>query len=297
MGSIVKGLQNTWQLKKLIVVLWAVNFLLAGLFLIPYCETFRDFFSNRLVTDILANHNIYSYYAEFYHHMNSAVSYSRSWIQLGNLIHYLLIILLTGGFISALVLKKTINLKEFWKDCLHFRWRMIQIGLITPVLLGILFLVGLFTGFLFSFLLPDYFVEEQYFYFLILLSVFILILILAGWLVLDLAKIRIIEGKDRNVGHSLIEAFRLFVDHPIGFFGSYLVIFVLWLIFVMAYWLLQHHLSDRSPGGILLELVVLQASIWGQIWIRFSRYDVLFQLLQKNEKELRKSNAELWAKE
>jgi hypothetical protein len=283
MGSIVKGLQNTWRMKKIITFLWVFNLIIAGLFLISYNSTFRDFFSNRMVADILANQNIYSYYAEFYHHMDSVMSCSRNWIQLGNLVHYLLIILLTGGFISALVRKETINLKEFWSDCLHFGWGMIQIGLITPILLGMLFLVGLLAGLLFSFLLPDYFIEDQYFYFLMLLSVFILFLVLGGWLVLDLAKIRIIQGKDRNVGYSLIESFRLFADHPLRFFGRYLVIFVLWLIFVVVYWSLQHHLSDRSMGGILLELLILQAVIWGQIWIRFSRYDVLLQLLQNKE--------------
>ena len=91
MGLIIKGLQNTWQLKKLIMILWAINFIVASLFLIPYSSTFRDFFSNRMVTDILAEQNIFTYYAEFYHHMRSAVSSSFSWIQAGNLVHYLLI--------------------------------------------------------------------------------------------------------------------------------------------------------------------------------------------------------------
>jgi len=297
MGSIIKGLQNTWQLKKIITILWATNFLVASLFLIPYGGTFRDFFSNRMVTDLLAIQHIYSYYAEFYYQMDSAIFSSHFWIRLSYLVHYLLIIFLSGGFISALVLNKSTNLKTFWKDCLHFGWRMLQIGFITPILLGILFLVGLFVGILFSFLLPDYFVEYRYFYFIILLSVFILILILGGWLVIDLAKIRIIEKNERNIGHSLIEAFWLFKNYPVKFFGGYLAIFVLWLIIVAAYWFLQHQLSDRSLEGILLELVILQTAIWGQIWIRFSRYDILVQLVQKTEYDVRKSIVESEKKE
>ena len=280
MYLIVKGLQNTWRLKKFIAILWVINFFVAGLFIMPYWGNFRDFFSNRMVTDILADQNIYTYYAEFYYRMDSAVSSSLVWIQLGNLIHYLVFIFLTGGFISVLVVRGEIYLKKFWKDCLKFGPKMLIIGLITPVLLGFLLLIGFLMGLPFTFLLPDYFVEDQYFYFLIFMSVLIFILILGGLLVIDLVKIKIIERKDQNMGRLLLEVLSLFLQYPLRFFGHYLVIFLVWLTFVAAYWLLQHHLSDRSAGGMLIELLLLQAAILGQIWIRFSRYDILLRLLQ-----------------
>lgn len=281
MGLIFKGLQNTWQKKKFIAILWVINFLFAGLFLIPYNSTFRNFFSNRMVMEILAEQNIYTFYAEFYYWMDSAVSSSVSWIQMGNLIHYLLIMVLTGGFISALGMKGKNDLKRFWRECLEFGPRMILFGLITPVLLGVLLLVALAAGLPFVFFLPDYFVEDHYFYFLVFLCVLILVFILGGWLILDLAKIRIIEGKDQSIGRSLMEALRHFIYNPIRIFGYYLGVFLLWVIFLAGYWFLQHHLSDRSMGGIFLEFILLQVAIWCQLWIRFSRYDVLMQLMQK----------------
>ena len=285
MDLIIKGLQNTWQLKKLIAILWAINLIVASLFLIPYSGTFRDFFSNRMVTDILAEQNIYTYYAEFYHFMGSAVSSSFSWIQAGNLIHYLLIMFLTGGFISALGMKSKLDLKKYWRACLDFGPIMILFGLITPVLLGILFLVGLFAGLPLTFLLPDYLSEVYYFYFFIFLSVLILIFLIGGWLILDLAKIKIIETRDRRVGRALIEAFRLLVRYPLNYFGHYLMIVLLWVIVTAAYWSLQHYLPDRSPGAILLDFFLIQLAVWVQIWIRFSRYDVLLQLLRDTECE------------
>lgn len=278
MGLILKGLRNTWKMKKLIAILWAVNLFIASLFLIPYSGTFRDFFSNRMVTDILAKQNIYTYYAEFYYRMDSAVSSSFFWIQAGNLVHYLLIMFLTGGFISALIMKRKINLKKLWRECLDFGPRMILFALITPVLLGVLFLVGLFVGLPFAFLLPDNFIEDQYFYFFVFLSVLIFVFILGGLLLLDLAKINMIETREQGVGRSLIKAFRMLVRYPLRFFGQYLIIVLLWMVFMMTYWSLQHFLSDRSIGGVLFEFLVIQLVIWGQIWIRFSRFDILIQL-------------------
>jgi hypothetical protein len=238
-----------------------------------------------MVTDILAEQNIYTFYAEFYYWMDSAVSSSLSWIQMGNLIHYLVIMVLTGGLISALGVEGKNDLKRFWRECLEFGPRMILFGLITPVLLGVLLLLALTAGVPFVFFLPDYFVEDHYFYFLVFLSVPILVFILGGWLMLDLAKIRIIEGKDQNVGRSLLEAFRLVVRYPLRFFGHYLMIILLWISFMAAYWFLQHFLSDRSMQGLILEFLIIQLIVWGQIWIRFSRYDVLIQLLRDTEYE------------
>jgi hypothetical protein len=280
MELIVNGLRNTWQLKKLIAILWITNLLMASLFLIPYSEAFRDFFSNRLVTDVLAKQNLYTYYAEFYHNMNSAVDFSLSWIQLGNLVYYLLMALLTGGFISALLMKERREFKAYWRDCIAYGTRMILLALFSPVLLGILFLIGIFAGLPFSFLLSEVFVEDQYFYYMVLLAVFIFIFVLGGWLFLDIVKIRIIEGKNKGIGHTLVEVFRLLTMNPVRFYSHYLAVFLIWIIFMAMYWFLQHRLSDHSTVGIFFEFLLLQVIIWGQIWIRFSRYDILIQLMQ-----------------
>ena len=281
MELIVNGLRNTWQLKKLVAILWITNLLIAGLFLIPYGKTFRDFFSNRLVTDVLVKQNIYTYYAEFYHNMNSAVDFSLSWIQLGNLVYYLLMALLTGGFISALLMKERSEFKAYWRDCLSYGTRMILLALFSPILLGIMFLIGIFVGLPFSFLLPEVFVEDQYFYYMVLLAFLIFIFVLGGWLFLDIVKIKVIEGKTGGMGHALVDVFRLLTMNPVRFYSHYLAIFLIWIIFMAMYWFLQHQLSDHSTMGILLEFLLLQMVIWGQIWIRFSRYDILIQLMQR----------------
>jgi hypothetical protein len=219
--------------------------------------------------------------------MDSAVSLSLSWIQIGNLFHYLLMTFLTGGFISALLMKERKGIKVFWRNCLDFGIRMVVLGLVSPFLLAALFIMGILTCLPFSLLLPEVFVEDQYFYYLILQSFFIFIFLLGGWLVIDIAKIRIIDDKNRGVGHSLIEAVRLFALTPTKLYGHYLLVFLIWIIFITMYWLFQNQLSDRSGGGILFEFLILQLVICGQIWIRFSRYDVLIQLMPKAKLNLR----------
>jgi hypothetical protein len=102
-----------------------------------------------------------------------------------------------------------------------------------------------------------------------------------GWLLLDLVKIRVVAGRDRNMAHSFIEALQQVIKNPLQFIGYYLLMFLLWIFVLIGYWYLQHQLSDRSLGGILLEFFLVQAAIWIQLWVRFSRYKVLLQLVKR----------------
>ena len=213
--------------------------------------------------------------------MSMLTDFSLSWIQAGNLFYYLLMAFLTGGFISTLVMNKRRELKAYWQDCLSHGTKMMILALLSPILLGILFLLGIFASLPFSFFLPDVFVEDQYFYHTVLLIFIIFIFVLGGWMFLDIAKITVIESKTGGIGHALVKAYRLLIMNPVKFFGHYLVIFLTWVAFVAMYWVLQHQLSDQSTAGIFFEFLLLQVVIWIQIWIRFSRYDVLIQLMQR----------------
>ena len=279
MSIIFKALQRILGLRKFILVIGAAHTMISVCFLLPYNKAFRDFFSHRLVTETLASQNLYTYYAEFYQRMNEQVSSAMTWIQMGNLSHYFLMAFLTGGIISVMLMTSAVNVKEFYRNCRYYSWRMFKVALLTPGILIILFVAGVLLGLPLIFLLPDYFGEDQLFYFLLSYSMVISICILWGLLILDIVKVRMIENNEKKLGRMLLAAVQLFIKNPLRLMGYYLMMLFIWFVIVASYWIFQDFLSDRSAGDVIVELLIFQGFVFVQLWIRFARYDVIHQIL------------------
>jgi len=279
MSIIFKALRRIFGLRKFILVIGAVHTVISVCFLLPYNKAFRDFFSHRQVTEILALQNLYTYYAEFYQRMNEQVYSAMTWIQMGNLSHYFLMAFLTGGVISVMLMTGAVNVKEFYRNCRYYSWRMFKVAFLTPGILIVLFVAGVLLGLPLILFLPDYFGEDQFFYFLLSYSMVIGVCILWGLLILDIIKVRMIENNEKKLSHMLLTAVQLFIKNPLRLTGYYLMMLFIWLVFVAGYWIFQDFLSDRSAGGVMVELLIFQGIVLLQLWIRFARYDVIHQII------------------
>lgn len=279
MNIIYKALWRIWGLRRFILVTGAIHVLISVCFLFPYNKSFWEFFSHRLITETLASQNLYTYYAEFYQQMDIQIDSTINWLQFGIFGHYFLMAFLTGGIISAIIITRDIDIKEFFRNCRYYSSRMFKIALLTPGMLIFLFVAGVLLALPLTFFLPDYFSEDQFFYFLMSYGIVVSVGIIWGLLILDIVKVWMIENNEQRLGPVLLSAVQLFIRKPMRFTGFYLMMLFIWLTFTASYWIFQNLLSDRSVGGILFELLIFQGFVFLQMWIRYARYDVIYQIL------------------
>ena len=76
-SSIKEALHKSWRRPEITLLYLVLNLSIALLSMVPYLNAFQTFFTGSLVTDILSRHNIYTYYAEFYHYLAKLKAYKR----------------------------------------------------------------------------------------------------------------------------------------------------------------------------------------------------------------------------
>ncbi len=280
--DIVSGLKRSWNLKKIIGVFWLFNLIIAIVFLKPYLNAFETFISGRLITQVLAKSNIFTYYKEFYHFMEPAVQASKYIFSVGIFIHLLLMVLLGGGLLHFIVREEKITLRTFWTQCGKFLGRMLRLALWTILLIFVVVIVVILILMLFGSFLPSHFVENIYFYFYTGGVLFGSLLLLFVFMMIDSARIFIVKDDGNSTRSSLLKSLRLFRNYPFHLLGSYLLIILLEILLFLFYWWLQNYIPDTRMWGIVAGFIVLQCSVFLLFWLRFSRYGVIMQYVLRD---------------
>jgi hypothetical protein len=291
--ALKEGISRTWRLRPLLLLFWLINLMLAILFLRPYLKSFDEFFMNRLVTDILAHRNIYTFYAEFYHYMNPLVREALNPLRSGILVQYMVFLLLSGGLIIYYSGPEKVHYGEFFLRSLRTMRPMFKMAIFIPFIL--------LTGALLAFLLvlplvlflPQPVVENRYFYLLLTGAIIWGLIMLVFLLLLDLTRIRVIQYGSTSVVVDFFRSLRYFLKHPVRFYGLYVLLVLLWMGMVAAYWIIQQILDDTQLSTLIIQLLILQVFMFLQIGIRASRFGVLINFMQILEAEPAKLRREV----
>jgi len=285
-SSIIAGLYRSWGIKRIILLFILLSMLVSSLVLNPYINTFQQFFSHRLAAEVLAQANIYTYYQEFSHYLDPAVEAARSVISLGAVLFLIISVLLSGGVIDALISPEPVRLRKFWSRSGHFFGRMSRLLILSVVILTLALVLGILILLPFSYLLPDAFVENTYFYFYTGWGLFILLLFVIVFALLDLAKVLIVRDDCNSVLKAVRMAVWYTVRHPLQILFTYLVLYLVGVLFFILYWLMQQFISDTSAMGIFWGIAFLQIFVFLQYWIKFSRYGMLYQIVENMDIEV-----------
>jgi hypothetical protein len=283
--ALKEGFLRTWQLRPLLMLFWLINLLIAVLFLRPYLKSFDEFFMNRLVTDVLAHRNIYTFYAEFYHYMSSLVGEAMNPLRSGLLVQYIVFLLLSGGFITYYYGPEKVHYGEFFLRSLRTMWPMFKMTVFIPFIL----LTGTLLAFLLilplGLLVPEPAVESRYFFLLITAGIIWGLVMLLFLLLLDLTRVRVIYYSSDSVVLEFFKTVRYFLKHPVRYYGLYLILVLLWIGTVTLYWIIQQLLDDTGLSALIIQLIILQVFMFLQIGIRVSRFGVLINFMQILEAE------------
>jgi hypothetical protein len=285
-SSIIAGLYRSWGIKRIILLYILLSLLVSSLVLNPYINTFQEFFSHRLAAEVIAQANIYTYYLEFSHYLAPAVEAARSVISLGAFLFLIISVLLSGGVIDSLISPEPVRLRKFWSQSGHFFGRMIRLLLFSILLIAAALLVGILIPLPFTYLLPNPFVENVYFYFYAGWLLFIWLLFVIVFALLDLAKVLIVRDERDSVLRAVVTSFRYTVRHPLQILMTYLVLYLVGVLFFALYWWMQHFISNESAMGIFWGIAFLQIFVFLQYWIKFSRYGALYQIVENMDMEV-----------
>ncbi len=279
-SSIIAGLYRGWGIKRIILLFILLSLLVSSLVLNPYINTFQQFFFHRLAAEVLSQANIYTYYLEFSHYLAPAVEAARSVISLGAFLFLIISVLLSGGVIDCLISPEPVRLRKFWSRSGHFFGRMSRLLILSIVILALVLLLGILIPLPFSYLLPDAFVENIYFYFYAGWALFIWLLFVIVFAILDLVKVLIVRDDRNSVLKAVHTAFRYAVLHPLQILFTYMTLYLVGVLFFVLYWWMQQFISNNSAMGIFWGIGFLQIFVFLQYWIKFSRFGALYQVVE-----------------
>ncbi len=279
MRALSLSLQEGWRHRKIWLLFWFLNLLMVVFFLLPYLRAFHSSFQHRLVTGLLAQENIYTYYAEFYYTMAPVISTLPHYLTASGILHALFIMVVSGGIASLFLERLPADYRKFFIHAGHLGWRMIRLGLILFVLWLIALVTGIVSCLLFWKYLPAGMTERGYFYTLLAGIVFTGLLMLVASLIIDMARILIAQyDLKRVIPATGLAVSRLAKNFP-RFFIYYIAIFFLWSGSILLYWILQTWITPMTDTGFVLEFLVLQGYIIFLYGLRFSRYGGLVYLM------------------
>jgi len=248
------------------------------LFLFPYLSAFNRFFPERIVSRLLEQVNVYTYYTEFFHFFAKPLQLAKNSLLLGRLLILIISVVLSAGVIFTFLQDDKKNWKKFWAESWQFLGRMLRLGMLHLFIVILFLLVSMVLYLPVIIFLPSVFVENIYFYFFLGWAGLAFLVVLPAFLLFDLSRIQLVQRKFPSILSATWAAVLVIWRNPVQIYLLYLLLFLLWTAVILGYWTLQSYLSDNSLSGILLQFVIVQFSVWIQYWIRLSRFSVLIKI-------------------
>jgi len=265
------GLAITWMEKKLLFLVYGLNFVFAYILAMPVSMMLSKALSKTTAADKLLQSFDYALYTSIMDGFGKGFSLSRVLITIG-LFYLILNIFLSGGILSVFIKGQKFNLTGFLSDCVLYFKRFMKLFLIS-----FMFLIGAALVYMLITKLFGYFTKdsatEHLPLFLFMIRVVILIAMLAFISMLfDYAKIMTVA----NDYHKMIETVKLAMMFIMMSFIKTVSLFKLYLfstlLILALYWLIEGALHVSSGLMVLVFFIWTQLYMILKLWIRLSFY-------------------------
>jgi hypothetical protein len=287
------GLGRSWQLKRIILLLWLFNMLLGLLIFIPVVAAFKNFFENRPAIEFLSKYDLYIYWVEFFNYSGQTVSGTFKTLIIGNFIYTLIIILFSGGIIHYYISQKKVSLIQFFRLSRLYVVRMLCLAFFGLMLMLSQFVFFVFLIVLIQKVIPRGVSEITHFYSLIIWLIIYTTLLFYLILWIDLTRIQVVQKNSRRIFVSLFEAFQLLSRAPLKFFLTKLIIYVLGFLIILGFLLVRTKLLIVSYLEILIVFLLIQVSVFLQLMIKLSRFGAYVRLTHISSTKTRFFNEDI----
>lgn len=262
-----RSLRTLFQRWPVLLTIQGISFLVVLPIVLAFRSTLASAFDASPVVERMLSDFDYTTYSDFMSTQKEAVLFFRRTV--GPLILISIIIhgVLGSGLAAAMAGEGRVA--EFLKATGRFLGRSFRL-LIYTLVAGILVLVAwiFVTGAAWAALTSGDRIESEYVLAAVTVSILFLIPVAIIALATEYARILMVREDRRNVLRTLWEGFVFVFQHPLRMVVQHGSIVVAMLALVGLYWYVEGLVGMTSIGGVLVMLVVQQASIFGRIAVR-----------------------------
>lgn len=284
-----KGLQHTFQSKKLWGLLYLINIGVALLAAIPFYNLLDSKVGHSMEMDKWLERFNYTIFSDFMNEYGDAVNVIFSQSKLLLLLFFVLYAFLTGGIL--VVFKKlsegTDDFKSFWVESAYYFWRMLRLAIYFLLMhAAILFVFGLIFIAAIKGGQPEKLNSEILVFttLKIILPIYFLLATIIS-LVHDYAKIQLVDKDPKWLFGLFGEAFGFVFQNFKKTFLLYILNILTFLVLFGIYWLVSNGIGTKSLSGVGFAFIIGQLFLIARIGMKLLNLGsatVLFKGASKN---------------
>lgn len=280
--ALTSGLRSTNRSFRMIALLYAINFFVAGILAWGFHSVIASAFDGSMSLERLVKNFDYTVYADFGTKFQGNVNAITSQVMWLVLFYFLLSTLLGGGTITTLKNQdEQFTMRSFFDNCGAYFFRFLRLLLIFTVVLVLVVIVSaiIFGGIHSA--LTDNAVSEVWPITLgIILFLSCLFLVMMVVMIADYAKVATVANDASSMLRTSWQAVKFVFRHFFSTVVLQLSILVFLLIGIAAYLLLEKQIGMATPFTILIMFLIQQASVGFKVWIRVLTFGSEFELLK-----------------
>jgi hypothetical protein len=264
-----QGLKEAWQQKKMLLLLYVVNVIIAYLIVLPLSIALNNALNFTVAASELMQAFDITIYQSLLSEYGPALDMGRFIFTYG-LIYILLNTFFVGGILQVFSDNEGFDLKKFLLGCVEYFIRFLRLFLISVIfIVAAVVIFGALT-IIFGSLTQNAQTEFWPSIFFILRVIILIIILAMVNMLFDYAKIMTVVNDFRSMIDTTKNAM-MFVMMSLrkttALYGLYLITAV--IIFVI-YWMIESLVDASSFAGVLLFIIISQIYILSRIWIRLS---------------------------
>lgn len=273
------GFKHVVKQHKMWLILYFVQFLFAGLILLPLRAQFEKLLSHRSIGEEIVNGLGAHFYIEFFNHFKQIISSEMTLLLVGGFIYLASTIFFNGGIYSILLRDEPFSAKEFFGNSGAYFGRFIRLFLISIPFFIAALIIDALLGSWFKWIGGDS--EPTRVLLWIVGKVILLVLIGYISMVFDYAKIRTVFQERKDMWKTVFRAFGFTFQNFSKTVGLYLFLTVTALIIFLLYTLPGQLIAASTSIGIILFFLWQQLYAFCRIGIRMLFASAQIQLYRE----------------
>lgn len=282
LSSIKAGLAQMWANKRMVLIFFLANFIFGLLMLLPFRAALDDFVGRSMMGTELAGRFDIDFLFEFLKNNQSIASIYQSLFLFVPAIYWLLALFLSGGALAIFASPEKYSATEFWGSAAKRFGRFFRLGVMSLILLAILFGLqfGLVAGIQRLIFGSDPYQYVTYWGGWIKFTLRIISILLFG-LVLDYARIHAVLTDERKMRLSFWHGIKLSFGNIISTFGLTFLLFVSGAAVLAIYNPLANSLAAPNAFVVLTLFMVQQLYIFFRMMLRLTLYSSQMHLYKR----------------
>lgn len=272
------GFKLSLRSPRMILLLYALNFILAILLAIPFFEAFQSSAANSLITNLLSDKMNFTAIIELITNADFSIGTLLAQIKWFVLVYWLLSVFLTGGIISIFN-KEKFSVSQFFTGASKYFFRFLAISVIMLIVHILLLLIAYIPAIL---IIDSFFKtassELTFYYIFIFATALYFIWFFIVLMINDYAKVYLLLNDTKNIFKAIWKSTKYVFRHLYKTYSLYLLSLVIPMFTFYIYYKLLNDVGMTMVSGIIIMFFIQQfvvlLRVWFRIWLLASQFEM-----------------------